>query len=258
MGVGCFNSQLIINNENKTYTNIMIQNNNIFFPPDTNNKIIKIQKNIKRFLNKVKFQNTIKSLLEKLLVELDNIKLLNTEIITNSKSYKYYQNYLKSGLFKPYSSSYIECDQKLSKKLKIMSKFTLDLPYYIVISQRVAYKGHLNLNKKYHGYGILYQCNHISKKERIIEGIFYNGVLSEYGRIVSSNGEMLRGFFVKNKLNGMGEYKRKDDSIYSGTFFEGYPQGRGKEIFKDGSYYEGNYIKGKKNYGKFQFSNKDK
>jgi hypothetical protein len=139
-----------------------------------------------------------------------------------------------------------------------MSKFTLDLPYYIVLSQRAAYKGHVNLDKKYHGYGILYQFNNVSKKERIIEGIFYNGVLSGYGRIVVSNGEMLRGDFVKNKLNGMGEYKRKDDSIYTGIFYEGYPQGNGKETFKDGSFYEGYYYKGKKKYGKFEFSNKDK
>ena len=258
MGIGCFNSQLIINNENKTYTNILIQNNNnILFSQDSYQKIVKIQKNIKGFLNKVKFQKQIKTLLEKLLKDLDNIKLLNTEIITNSKSYKYYQDFFEKRLFKPYTE-YIIRNQKLSKKLKIMSKFTLDLPYYIVLSQRVAYKGHLNLNRKYHGYGILYQYNSISKKERIIEGIFYNGFLSEYGRIVVSNGEMLRGDFYKNKLNGMGEYKRKDESIFTGLFFEGYPQGNGKETFKDGSYYEGYYFQGKKKYGKYEFSNKDR
>ena len=257
MGVGCFNSQLIINNENKNFTNIMIQNNHIFFTSDISGKIIFIQKKIKGFLNKVKFHNKIKFLLIKLSEELDDIKLLNSEVITNSKSYTYYKEFFKKGLFKPYSE-YINRNKNLSQKLKIMSKFTLDLPYYIVLSQRAAYKGHINLDKKYHGYGILYQFNNVSKKERIIEGIFYNGVLSGYGRIVVSNGEMLRGDFVKNKLNGMGEYKRKDDSIYTGIFYEGYPQGNGKETFKDGSFYEGYYYKGKKKYGKFEFSNKDK
>jgi hypothetical protein len=139
-----------------------------------------------------------------------------------------------------------------------MSEFTIDLPYCIVFSQKSAYKGHLNLDKKYHGYGILYQFNNVSKKERIIEGIFYNGILNGYGRIVVSNGEMLRGDFVKNKLNGMGEYKRKDESIYTGLFYEGYPQGNGKETFKDGSFYEGYYLKGKKKFGKFEWKNQDK
>ena len=252
-----FNSQLIINNENKTFTNIMIQNNNIFFPRDVFEKIVLIQKTIKRFLNKVEFHKKIKSLLGKLSEDLDDIKLLNSEVIVNSQAYIIYKEFFKSGLFKPYSE-YLNRNKKLSKKLKVMSKFTLDFPYFIVLSQRVAYKGHINLNRKYHGYGILYQYNNVSKKEHIIEGIFYNGVLNGYGRIVVSNGEMLRGDFVKNKLNGMGEYKRKDGSIYTGLFYEGYPQGNGKETFKDGSFYEGYYVKGKKKCGKFEFKNKEK
>ena len=257
MGIGCFNSQLIINNENKTFTNIMIQNNNIFLTPNSYAKIIKIQNKTKSFLNKVYFRKNLKFQFDKLIKELDSIKLLNEEVITNSKSYKYYQEYFKNKLFKPFSE-YINRNKLLSKKLKIMSEFTIDLPYYIVFSQKSAYKGHLNLDKKYHGYGILYQFNNVSKKERIIEGIFYNGILNGYGRIVVSNGEMLRGDFVKNKLNGMGEYKRKDESIYTGLFYEGYPQGNGKETFKDGSFYEGYYLKGKKKFGKFEWKNQDK
>ena len=257
MGVGCFNSQLIINNENKSYTNIMIQNNNIFLSPSAFEKINKFQKRIKGYLNKVKFRKKVKFMLEKLNLELDNIKLLNSEIVTNSNSYKHYQNYFKKGLFKPFSE-YINKNKSLSNQLKIMSEFTLNLPYYIVISQKLAYKGHLNLNKKYHGYGILFQYNKITKKDRIIEGIFYNGVFSGYGRITLSNGEMLRGNFEKNKLNGLGEYRRKDDSIYMGIFSNGYPQGQGKEIFKDGSFYEGYYLKGIKKYGKFEWKNKDR
>jgi hypothetical protein len=54
MGVGCFNSQMVINNENKSFTNITIQNNNIFFSPNTYEKIILIQKRMKGFLNKIK------------------------------------------------------------------------------------------------------------------------------------------------------------------------------------------------------------
>ena len=257
MGVGCFNSQLIINNENKSYTNIMIQNNNIFLTPNTYEKINKIQNRVKGFLNKINFRKKVKSMLEQLNLELDNIKLLNSDIVTNSNSYKQYQTFFKKGLFKPYSE-YINRNKSLSNQLKIMSEFTLNLPYYIVISKKLAYKGHLNLNKKYHGYGILFQYNNITKKDRIIEGIFYNGILNGYGRITLSNGEMLRGDFEKNKLHGLGEYRRKDESIYTGLFSEGYPQGQGKETFKDGSFYEGYYLKGKKKYGKFQWNDNNK
>ena len=252
MGVGCFNSQLNLNYGKAT--DIKIENDDI---SNFDHKIIIIQRRIKKFLNKIKFRKKIKLRLEKLSEELENIKLLNIDVITNSKPYKYYQEFLKKGLFKPYSE-YLNNQKNLEKKLKIISQFTLDLPYFIVISQKLAYKGHINLDKKYHGYGILYQFNNIAKKERLIEGIFYNGVLSEYGRIVLSNGEMLRGDFNKNKLNGRGEYRRKDESIYTGIFFDGYPQGSGRETFKDGSFFEGFYIKGKKKHGTFEWKNKNK
>ena len=162
MGVGCFNSQSINNNENKVFTNLLIQNNNnnLFLTPSNYEKIIKIQKTTKSFLNKIYFQRYIKLLLSKLLQDLDSIKLLNAEVITNSKLYKYYQELFQRGLFKPFSE-HIKKNKSLLKQLNIMSKYTLDLPYYIVISQKLAYKGHLNLNKKYHGYGILYQFNNV-------------------------------------------------------------------------------------------------
>ena len=247
MGVGCFNSQLNINN-----TNFKIDNKS-----NLEKKIILIQRRIKNFLNKIRFRKEVKKLLENLSKELERIKLLNDDVITNSKSYLYYKKLFTEGVFKSYSE-YIDRNKHLKKKLKIMSEFTLNVQYFIVISQKLAYKGHLNLDKKYHGYGILYQYNNINQKERFIEGIFYNGILSEYGRIVTSKGEMLRGNFTKNKLNGFGEYRRKDDSLYSGLFYDGYPQGNGREAFKDGSYFEGYYIKGKKKYGKFEWTNKNK
>ena len=117
------------------------------------------------------------------------------------------------------------------------------------------------MNKKYHGYGVLYQFNNITHKERRIEGIFTEGILNGYGRIINSDEEMLRGDFALNKLNGLGEYHRKDGSIYSGSFYGGYPQGNGRETFKDGYFFEGYYLKGKKNmenlYGKIKTVIKD-
>ena len=246
MGVGCFNSKMVINNENKTFTNITIQNNTIFFTPNTYEKILLIQKRIKGFLNKIKFHKKLKKLFEKLTKELENIKLLNADVITNSKSYKLYQQFFKTGLFKPYTE-YISRNQKLSSKLKVMSKFTIDLPYFIVFSQRISYKGQLNLDKKYHGYGILYQYNKVSNKERIIEGIFYNGVLSEYGRIVISNGEMLRGDFRNNRLDGMGEYRRKDGSIFTGIFLKDILKEMGKKLLKMVLSLKGIILKERKN-----------
>jgi hypothetical protein len=253
MGTGCFNfhySENILYNNN---TDNRIVNN----PKQivSFSKIVKIQSSFRRYFTKKRFKKNIKILLKKLLIELDEKKLLNPEIITKSKSEKFYQRLLQEKKIKPYSE-YIVRNPKIVSKLKIMADYSVDIPYYIVNSSNEAYRGSWNLNKRYNGYGVIYRFNNITEKEKRIEGIFSNGVLNGYGRIIISDEEMLRGDFAFNKLNGLGEYHRKDGSIYSGSFYEGYPQGNGRETFKDGSFFEGFYIKGKKKSGKFEFKDK--
>ena len=255
MGAGCFNLQQREyiddnNNQNK------IDNNPKFVQAQSIYKILRIQRAIKVFLVKIHLKNKIKILSEQLLKNLEDKKLLNTEIIENSKTEKYYRSLLESNIVKPYSE-YIKRNPKIISKLKILSKYTIDIPYYIVTSSKEAYKGSWNLNKKYHGYGVIYQFNNVTEKERRVEGIFSEGILNGYGRIIISDEEMLRGDFALNKLNGLGEYHRKDGSIYSGAFYGGYPQGNGRETFKDGSFFEGYYIKGKKKHGKYEWKDKN-
>ena len=249
MGAGCFNLQSRFEDcfDNNNYSTII---------KSSPKEILIIQRNIRILLSKIKVENYIKKQSKKLLKQLDEKKLLNTEIITNSKSEKHYQNLLNSNKIKPFSE-YINRNPKLVSKLSIMSKYNIKIPFYIVISNKEAYKGSLNLNKQYHGYGIIYQFNNITEKERRIEGIFTNGILNGYGRIIISDEEMLRGDFALNKLNGIGEYHRKDGSLYLGTFYCGHPQGNGRETFKDGSFFEGYYVKGKKKYGKYEWKDKN-
>ena len=251
MGVGCFNLQSRFND---SYDNKI--NNNPTIIKRSPKEILIIQRNIRILLSKLKVENYIKKQSKKLLKQLDEKRLLNTEIITNSKSEKHYQNLLSSNKIKPFSE-YINRNPKLVSKLSIMSKYNIKIPFYVVISNKEAYKGSLNLNKQYHGYGVIYQFNNITEKERRIEGIFTNGVLNGYGRIIISDEEMLRGDFALNKLNGLGEYHRKDGSLYSGIFYCGHPQGNGRETFKDGSFFEGFYEKGKKKYGKYEWKDKN-
>jgi len=253
MGTGCFNFH---------YSENILYNNNIDKKIVNNpkqivsfSKIVKIQSSFRRHITQKRLKRNIKILLKKLLFELDEKKLLNPEIITKSKSEKYYQRLLQEKKIKPYSE-YIIRNPKIVSKLKIMADYSVDIPYYIVNSTTEAYRGSWNLNKRYNGYGVIYRFNNITEKEKRIEGIFFNGVLNGYGRIIISDEEMLRGDFAFNKLNGLGEYHRKDGSIYSGSFYEGYPQGNGRETFKDGSFFEGFYFKGKKKSGKFVFKDK--
>ena len=255
MGAGCFNIQQREYNDDNNYQN-KINNNPQFVQVQSIYKIIRIQRAVKVYLAKINLANKVKLLSKLLLRDLEDKKLLNTEIIENSKSEKHYQSLLQAEKIKPFSE-YIKRNPNIISKLKIISKYTIEIPYYIVTSSKEAYKGSWNLNKNYHGYGIIYQFNNVTGKERRIEGIFTKGILNGYGRIINSDEEMLRGDFAKNKLNGMGEYHRKDGSIYLGSFYEGHPQGNGRETFKDGSFFEGYYVKGKKKHGKYEWKDKN-
>ena len=253
MGTSCF-----LNPHNSFYENSHHNNKIINKPKLTPSmqKVIKIQSYFRGYIARKIFKNNIKILSQNLKKQFDNKKLLNTEIITNSKSEQYYQKLLDLQKIKSYSE-YIIKNPKLISKLKIIAQYSVDIPYYIVNSSNEAYRGSWNLNKKYNGYGVIYQFDNSKNKEKRIEGIFNNGILNGYGRIIISDEEMIRGDFAFNKLNGLGEYHRKDGSIYTGAFYSGYPQGNGRETFKDGSFFEGYYFKGQKKYGKFVFKDKN-
>jgi hypothetical protein len=249
MGTSCFLNPQISFYENSHHNNKIINKPKL---TPSMQKVIKIQSYFRGYIARKIFKNNIKILSQNLKKQFDNKKLLNTEIITNSKSEQYYQKLLDLQKIKSYSE-YIIKNPKIISKLKIIAEYSVDIPYYIVNSFNEAYRGSWNLNKKYNGYGVIYQFDNSKNKEKRIEGIFNNGILNGYGRIIISDEEMIRGDFAYNKLNGLGEYHRKDGSIYTGAFYSGYPQGNGKETFKDGSFFEGYYFKGQKKYGKFVF-----
>ena len=253
MGTSCFLNPKNSIHENSYHDNKFINNKKLV---PSIQKIIKIQSSFRGFIARKIIKNNIKVLSQNLKMQFENKKLLNTEVIIKSKSEIYYQRLLEQQKINPYSE-YIIRNPKIISKLKIIAEYSVDIPYYIVNSSNEAYRGSWNLNKKYNGYGVIYQFNNLKNKEKRIEGIFNNGILNGYGRIIISDEEMIRGDFALNKLNGLGEYHRKDGSIYTGAFYSGYPQGNGKEIFKDGSFFEGYYFKGQKKYGKFVFKDKN-
>lgn len=210
-------------------------------------KIILLQRKFKEYLEK-------KNLKSKVEHELDGNKLINDNIVLKSKSETYYQKLLNDNeivLFK----EIINKDPILKNEMELTEKESFYIPYLIVTSSDEVYKGSWNNQKKYHGYGILYRFNYSKEKDSRTEGIFKDGMLNGYGRVIYSNKTILTGSFSQNKLNGYGEYSKADGSIYKGNFYDGLPQGNGEEIFPDGSYFKGFYLAGKKKYGKYEWKN---
>ena len=218
-------------------------------------KITLIQSNYRTHLCIKKLKKLIETQKKKLLIYCDKKKLINIQVLKKCKSEKYYQKLLSTKKIKPFLEQYINNNYLLSKQFSIISKNSILIPYAVVTSNTKVYIGSFNLNKKFQGYGIIYDFDDEKNKDSRTEGIFTNGELNGLGRVILSSNEILSGDFLLNKLNGFGEYLRNDNSKYIGTFFNGLPQGNGKEIFNDGSFFEGFYIKGKKKNGKFVFKN---
>ena len=211
--------------------------------------VIIVQSFYRRHAAIQRLKRKIESLKEQISSDLDKKKLINNDIITESRSEKLYQNLILNGQIKSYMEI-VNTNKSLKKGLRSLEKFAFFIPNYIVASPTEVYKGSWNLSKKYHGYGVKYEFNTPNDTDSRTEGTFNNGLLFGFGRIILSNGEIFFGRFINGKMIGHGEYTRKDGSKYEGQFLEGLPHGRGKETMEDGGLFEGDYFWGKPKKGK--------
>ena len=211
--------------------------------------IIIVQSFYRRHAAILKLKRKIESLKEQISSQLDQKKLINNDIITESLSEKLYQNLLINGQIKSYMEI-VNTNKFIKKGLRNLERFSFFIPNYIVASPTEVYKGSWNLSKKYNGYGVKYEFNTINNVDSRTEGTFNNGLLFGFGRIILSNGEIFYGRFINGKMMGKGEYTRKDGSKYTGQFLEGLPHGKGKETMVDGGTFEGDYFWGKPKRGK--------
>lgn len=219
-------------------------------------KIVKLQKNIRKFLSVLKFQIYFNEAKTKVINELDQKKLMNQNNVTECESEKFYQKLISKEKIQEFTKN-----NNFNKFYSNLSKYSFSIPYYIVTSPIEVYKGSWNLNKRYHGYGIKFEFDLKQNRNKRTEGIFFDGFLTGQGLVITSEGEIFMGNFIRNKLDGEGEHYRKDNSIYKGEFKNGKYDGLGKEIFNDdnnsknSSIFEGFYQDGEKKYGKFEWSN---
>ena len=146
--------------------------------------------------------------------------------------------------------------------------------------ERCLYKGEININNNFNGYGILYMKNNIT----YYEGNFINNDFTGWGRHINNNGVCYEGFFIKNILNSKGEiiqidengnkniykgdiinFKKEGKGIeenknfkYEGDFLNDIKHGKGKIIyFNSGDFYEGEFKNGEINgFGFYIWKNK--
>ena len=156
------------------------------------------------------------------------------------------------------------------KKSKISDEYKLKTNCLIttnINNEQCLYKGELNMNGKFNGYGELYLKN--GKK---YEGKFEDGKLNGYGRLIDLFGIICyEGIFKDNiLLDGKGKIikieKNGDKTIYEGdiknmkkegngieknksyaylgNFSDDLKHGKGKIIYNEGDSYEGDFLNG--------------
>ena len=115
-----------------------------------------------------------------------------------------------------------------------VSTISVDLVRMRYQRNEFLYKGHIDLQGRPKGYGIILQTNKLK-----MEGIFANGVLAGRGRVIYSDGYYV-GSFVNGVFHGHGELF-KNGIFYEGQFCHGLKEGKGKEIGDDKSIYVGDF-----------------
>lgn len=110
----------------------------------------------------------------------------------------------------------------------------------IEITNGDYYKGHLNEEGHYHGYGEYYSKN----DGYVYKGNWNNMVKEGKGREEYSDGRFYIGNFDNNEPNGYGIITWPDGSRYSGRISNGVRTGYGMYEFDKGQY-EGNFVNGK-------------
>jgi hypothetical protein len=116
-------------------------------------------------------------------------------------------------------------------------------PVYTNRDREESYQGSWNvLTGKFNGYGIFQD-----KDGAKYEGIWIEGILHNYGRVIHITGDCYEGQVVFGEFSGQGTFKHYQGAIYRGDFKKNQMEGNGEETFADGSHFKGQFKNGKKN-----------
>jgi hypothetical protein len=244
--------------------------------PEKNNQILIEQ--IKPE-NKLKITNSKRKFLMTAGIDMKKLKILQATIksyLTKKKFYKYFDimkkitiEELKVSRSENNIEEYLNDAkmemEKISKKIEKYessqyykmnikrlnnNNFVIKFPAIYVnrVHNNDIYEGMWNIDKKFHGYGIL-----IKSDGSKYQGIWESGLINGIGRFYTQTGDLYDGNFIKGIACGYGKFFHKDGTIYKGEWQNDQPHGKGIEYFTDGSYFDGTFYNGKKN-GMGQFS----
>ena len=215
------------------------------------NKIITIQKFIRFFLSRKKFNERIELLSN--IIELDSPvnlikdKSIEIKVLSNNKGEQLSKDLLSKKKIVPYEdTSFYRRMIRYYKPNKYLP--STGLTYIDKYKNNNLYKGTWTLEKIFHGYGIFY----VSGNK--YEGFWNFGKLTGECRYFLHNNDYFIGNFKDGQAEGNGKYFHNDGTIYEGEWLNDQPNGKGKEIFIDGSMFDGIFENGVKKKGIFKWN----
>jgi hypothetical protein len=195
-----------------------------------------IQKTIINYLNRRKFKQSIKNEL----TEYSKIFLAKFDEALSSV----YQNNLAKLQANTYDTTSIYHNEN-NNSIRIFKGVIAKYESNEIAS---LYKGELNIETEYHGFGILNL-----KNNSYYEGYWNRNIFSYFGRFIDETGCLHEGKFINGKLNGEGMKITQNGFVFKGNFVDNLLQGIGIEDNNEFTY-EGNFENNlKSGKGKYQF-----
>ena len=245
----------IVQEDNKDAITREINNDIEKYVKQNISSLIKIQKLIKRVVNKRLFEDKKRKILvdlrdDEVRMTIKSFNICNNKLCNRNFQLKtrgdFFETYNKNNNMLPYVKS--NCDRIYNNAYNYNDKL---YPQILIDKiKNTLYKGTVNINLVKNGYGILYYHN-----GDVYEGNWNNNEFTGYGRYTDSNGLVIEGLFEAFKINTYGEMWMNDNFYYIGAFNDGSRQGKGKESTKV-SDYEGDFYQNKKHgVGKIEYKN---
>lgn len=201
-------------------------------------KLKNLQRLLKGYLTRKKFFKYFE-LMKKLTIE--ELKYNTTE-----KDISYYVSDAVRDLENSGKCGNYEKTDYFFKNFKLCENNTFLIPFGALYVDKLhnndIYQGTWNIEKKFHGYGIL-----VKSDGSKYQGFWEHGLLVGEGRFYTATGDFFEGRFVNGVAQGFGVFIHNDGTTYKGDWLNDQPHGHGKEYFPDGSYFEGSFVLGKKN-----------
>ena len=147
---------------------------------------------------------------------------------------------------------YGDCENGFGIKLSNLERHTLDIGDWSQGNRYSSYDRLGNLKSKIITYSVLTEVinslTDIYSEPQVVKTgwCFFGDCRTNYGVLLSRNGDLYKGFFKRGKFDGAGKLVRQNRTSHTGEWLSGEPHGQGEEFDGIKVLLKGNFYYGEK------------